>query len=266
MERSLIAGKYGTDKNQVYLDNYERVFSGIRNEKITMLELGIFKGESLLLWEEYFINGKIVGIDKNESDTTNMSNRIFTFQGDQQDKEFLDFVARETAPNGYDVIIDDASHVGDVTKTSFWHLFEKHLKPGGIYVVEDWRTGYWDAWLDGKKYKNRQEAEKIRPFVHELVSKCMAFAESRIEGGLVKRKLISILGRAKRKSYKRHYPSHDYGMVGFIKELIDELGVDMITSSERGSTVPQRQPRFKRMEIVPGQVFVIKNNSPDTNC
>jgi hypothetical protein len=33
----------------------------------------------------------------------------------------------------------------------------------------------------------------------------------------------------------------------------------MITSPERGSKVPQQQPKFKRMEIGPGQVFIIKN-------
>ena len=65
--------------------------------------------------------------------------------------------------------------------------------------------------------------------------------------------------KAKRATYKRRFPSHNFGMVGFIKELVDELGVDMSTSPERGSKVPQQKPKFKRMEIGPGQVFIIKN-------
>jgi hypothetical protein len=59
-------------------------------------------------------------------------------------------VARKTAPEGFDIIIDDASHFGDLTKIAFWHLFDNHLKPSRLYVIEDWGTGYWSDWTDGK--------------------------------------------------------------------------------------------------------------------
>ena len=62
----------------------------------------------------------------------------------------LSVVARKTAPEGFDIIIDDASHFGDLTKIAFWHLFDNHLKPSGLYVIEDWGTGYWSDWTDGK--------------------------------------------------------------------------------------------------------------------
>lgn len=64
-------------------------------------------------------------------------------------------VARKTAPEGFDIIIDDASHFGDLTKIAFWHLFDNHLKPSGLYVIEDWGTGYWSDWTDGKAYRPR---------------------------------------------------------------------------------------------------------------
>ena len=98
MKKTLIAGQFCTDKNQVYLDNYERLFSGIKNEKITLLELGIFRGESLLLWENYFSNGKIIGIDIKTANVPSKRGRIFEFQGYQQDTDFLDAVVRESAP------------------------------------------------------------------------------------------------------------------------------------------------------------------------
>jgi spermidine synthase len=66
-------------------------------------------------------------------------------------------VARKTAPEGFDIIIDDASHFGDLTKIAFWHLFDNHLKPSGLYVIEDWGTGYWSDWTDGKAYRPRSE-------------------------------------------------------------------------------------------------------------
>ena len=66
-------------------------------------------------------------------------------------------VARKTAPEGFDIIIDDASHFGDLTKIAFWHLFDNHLKPSGLYVIEDWGTGYWSDWTDGKTYRARSK-------------------------------------------------------------------------------------------------------------
>jgi len=262
MKKTLFAGQFGTDKNQIYLDNYERFFSCIKDKEITLLELGIFRGESLLLWENYFSKSKIVGVDINKAGVAEKSERIFEFKGYQQDRDFLDHVAHKTAPGGFDIIIDDASHIGDVSKITFWHLFENHLKPGGIYVIEDWRTGYWDQWIDGVKYKKARESKIIRPFMHKLAKRCFSYSERKLRNGLVKRVIIAFLRKAKRATYKRRFPSHNFGMVGFVKELVDELGIDMITSPERGSRVPQQQPRFKRMEIVPGQVFIVKSDKP----
>jgi hypothetical protein len=50
-------------------------------------------------------------------------------------------IADNVAPEGFDIIIDDASHIGELTKTAFWHLFDNHLKPNGLYAIEDWGTG-----------------------------------------------------------------------------------------------------------------------------
>jgi hypothetical protein len=53
-------------------------------------------------------------------------------------------VATRVAPEGFDVIIDDASHIGELTKTTFWYLFDHHLKPGELYALEKWGTRYCD--------------------------------------------------------------------------------------------------------------------------
>jgi hypothetical protein len=34
----------------------------------------------------------------------------------------LDRIAGERAPDCFDIIIDDASHIAEFTKISFWHL------------------------------------------------------------------------------------------------------------------------------------------------
>ncbi len=49
---------------------------------------------------------------------------------------------QQYAPEGFDVIIDDASHMGITSARSLQHLYRQHLRAGGTYVIEDWGTGY----------------------------------------------------------------------------------------------------------------------------
>jgi hypothetical protein len=48
------------------------------------------------------------------------------------------------------------------TKVAFWHLFDNHLKPSGLYVIEDWVTGYCDDWSDGRKFRARSRLQSLR--------------------------------------------------------------------------------------------------------
>lgn len=209
--------KYGTDKLD-YLQYYDPLFEPWQNKGINLLELGIFKGESLLLWKDYFPNGNIVGIDINLPGGFEAEDRIRMFQGSQDDPTFLSSVARQTAPEGFDIIIDDASHYGDLSKRAFWHLFEHDLKPGGIYAIEDWGTGFWSNWPDGKELD--------------------LFAQENKFGSVSKEAL----------------DCHSYGMVGFIKQLIDEQGAADATKY----TTNPRVSKFESMVITPFIVFIRK--------
>lgn len=102
-------------------------------------------------------------------------------------------------------------------------------------MIEDWRTGYWDAWPDGNKYEpsDQEKASLLRLFFR------------------------------KRKQDKSLFLSHSYGMIGLVKQLMDELGIDAITNPARSGLSPQRFPRFQRMEICPGQVFIVKATKQD---
>jgi hypothetical protein len=143
--------QYDSDKiANRYLERYDPILEPWLEKKIVLLELGVHKGGSLLLWRDYFPLGTIVGIDISLPEEFKPTERIHIYEGSQADPKFLSHVANEIAPDGFDIIIDDASHVGDLTKIAFWHLFDNHLKPNGLYVIEDWVTGYWDDWPDGK--------------------------------------------------------------------------------------------------------------------
>lgn len=101
MAKKLDASGFDTDKSELYLNNYEYYFKHIADEKIRLLELGIDKGGSLLLWRYYFINGIIVGLDINKCKINDPTGRIHTYQGYQQDYELLDRIADEATPEGF---------------------------------------------------------------------------------------------------------------------------------------------------------------------
>ncbi len=198
-------------KPPFYLSVYEGLFEQLRTLPLALLELGIYKGGSLRAWEAYFPHARIAGIDAIRLDLE-VGARVRTFAGDQADCAFLSRVADEVAPGGFDVIIDDCSHIGAVAKISFWHLFDRHLKPGALYCIEDWGTGYLPTWPDGRQFVAEPDAED-------------------------------------------RLPSHDAGMVGFIKQLVDELHADV--------TTPERRPsKFANMTLHTGLCIIRKAGQP----
>jgi hypothetical protein len=245
------AASYDTDKieHSHYLRNYEEWFRPLVDQDVRLFELGIYKGGSLLLWRDFFSNGLIVGLDLNLVDVADDSGRIRTYQGQQQDTGLLARIAQETAPDGFDIIIDDCSHIGELTRISFWHLFDNHLKPGGIYVIEDWSTGYWDTFFDGVAHKYQPNL-KFSPALFRMRAS-FAHLQRSVPA------LNFILRLVKRVFNGRQFHSHDYGLVGFIKELVDECGMADITREDCG-TPPYRPSKFKEMRILPGQVFIVK--------
>jgi SAM-dependent methyltransferase len=255
-KKTLDASNYDTDKsvNTHYLRNYEELFRPLLGRDVRLLELGVLKGGSLLLWRDYFERGVIAGLDLNPAHVEDPTGRVRVYQGGQQDTELLDRIGRECAPEGFDVIIDDCSHVGSLARVSFWHLFEHHLKPGGLYVIEDWGTGYWDFWPDGVRYRMRRGPATHSPLRHFLNR-----AATRVYNGRLGR--LPLAGRlasaAKRALQLGLYNSHDYGMVGFVKELVDEMGMPDITHPDFG-IAPPRPSRFRELRFSLGHLVVVK--------
>jgi hypothetical protein len=165
-------------------------------------------------------------------------------------------VRTETAPDGFDIIIDDCSHIGEFTALSFWHLFDRHLKPGGLYVIEDWGAGYMRGTPDGKAYVPPRSVgslrSRLRPFVETVVA-----LPSVVRRPALKRVLHAVMNRLVRMEFR----SHMYGLVGFVKQLVDEAGMDDITHPAWG-TPPARVSKFKYIQISHGQVFIAKAEGP----
>ena len=114
-----------------------------------ILEVGVQSGGSLLLWCDVWPDvERVVGVDLQLPEGLRHP-KVDLFQADQADTEELDRIARQTGP--FDLIIDDASHVG-VSSWSTFRALWPHVRDDGIYAVEDWGTGYWAHWPDGEDY------------------------------------------------------------------------------------------------------------------
>jgi cephalosporin hydroxylase len=144
---------YGEDfekKPPIYLDQYERLFGAMRHKPIRLLELGVRFGASMCVWRDYFSAATIVGLDiDNRPKKFPADERVHFVQGSQDDPAALDGCAR-IAGGPFDIIIDDASHIGHLSAASFAHLFPRALKPGGYYVIEDICTAFLPEFPDSE--------------------------------------------------------------------------------------------------------------------
>jgi cephalosporin hydroxylase len=116
-----------------YLRKYERLFRPFRDLPITVLEIGVFDGGSLHLWEDYFSRATIVGIDINPDCKKYEGGRRIVEIASQADETVMKMIGTRYEPT---IIIDDGSHRADHILSSFESLYPT-LKSGGIYIVED---------------------------------------------------------------------------------------------------------------------------------
>ena len=67
--------------------------------------------------------------------------RFVHFSTSQSDREILEHIVRNELADELDLVVDDASHTYEQTRSSFEILFPL-LRPGGIYSVEDWNWAH----------------------------------------------------------------------------------------------------------------------------
>lgn len=175
--------KYPTNKNDYgFMDIYEKYFENLQTKKLSILEIGIDKGDSLRLWREYFINSKICGIDIDKKDF--IIDGVEIIHGDQNDKLLLDKIA--TKYGKFDIIIDDGSHVCRHIINSFNHLFD-HLNTNGIYIVEDLQTSYVPRYGGSrinliKKSTSMNFFKRLSDSINYEISDRPFFKKSRFDG------------------------------------------------------------------------------------
>jgi 23S rRNA U2552 (ribose-2'-O)-methylase RlmE/FtsJ len=135
-----------------YYKIYDEHFRPLRTFPLKIFEIGVYQGESTKVFADYFSRARIVGVDLHLPPIDlDGFDRITLLEGDQTDRTLLEGLADEHAPDGIDIVIEDAAHVGALSLATFEILFPR-LRPGGLYVVEDWGTGYWPDRDDGATY------------------------------------------------------------------------------------------------------------------
>ena len=145
-----------------------------------IVDLGIFKGGSIALYNELFSPRHIVGVDsvKRREEALDryvakhsLKESVHLYYGtDQADQERLTDILRVNfGDEALDLVIDDCSHMYELTKASLNILFPR-LRPGGVYVIEDWAWAHWsDEYWQGSTHQYTDERTPLSKLILELV-------------------------------------------------------------------------------------------------
>jgi SAM-dependent methyltransferase len=125
----------GIWKWEHYFEIYDRHLSKFRGKAPTIVEIGIYSGGSLPMWQHYFGPGtQVVGIDIEPACKAYEREGVRVFIGDQADRSFWARF-REQVPK-VDILIDDGGHEPEQQSVSLEEMLP-HMTPGGVYICED---------------------------------------------------------------------------------------------------------------------------------
>lgn len=141
-----------SDKWYPYFHAYEKHLNKFKQKDCNLLEIGVKGGGSLELWHHY-IGSKcnLYGVDI-EPTTLDIK---YDFDvdltiGDQEDLKFWDSYTKNK--DTFDIIIDDGGHTMKQQENTLMALFPK-LNYGGVYIIEDTHTSYWQEFQGGLNKK-----------------------------------------------------------------------------------------------------------------
>lgn len=140
-----LAKHYGTDKYPYYTPFYDALLKSRRETVRNVLEIGVGTpgamshmpgyqpGASLRMWQDYFPNATILGLDVVPMPV--LGARIDTEVVDQRNELVL-YAAAASWSLRYDLILDDGSH-GPQDQVNTARTLVPLLAPGGLYIIED---------------------------------------------------------------------------------------------------------------------------------
>lgn len=120
-----------------YTPVYDKLFEN-RRQGVSLLEIGLALGDGLVLWDRYFEESTIVGVDitvvfpLEKVKRPGSSNNIHVIECDAT----KDDIVRQLMGYEFDIIVDDGSHM-EKDQVETFKLLKHKMKPGGIYIIED---------------------------------------------------------------------------------------------------------------------------------
>lgn len=139
-------------KPRALIELYAELIAELKPKRV--FELGVFQGGSTLFLAELARPQRLVAIDlEPRNEWIDRMDRHAADRGfgdvirtidevDQADRSRLaEIVEDEFDGDALDLVVDDCSHMYEPTRASFSELFPR-LRPGGVYVIEDWRWAH----------------------------------------------------------------------------------------------------------------------------
>ncbi len=127
------------------IERYVALQSSIAAKRV--VELGIYEGGGTVLLDRLFVPDRLVAVDLSPTRVDALDRyaadarrerAVHAYFGvDQSDRARLGAILNGEFDGPLDLVIDDASHLLAETVASFNVLFPR-LRPGGLFVVEDW--------------------------------------------------------------------------------------------------------------------------------
>ncbi len=151
--------KYSTSKwEQGMIDVYEVLFNHWKEQPITLLEFGVYYGESMHYYRDFFTNpdARIVGFDHQPTEFYGKEHRgglesyvwpgrhnVHLVKGEQRSDADVKKVCEDYGP--FDIINDDGMHDYPHPTEDVFRICWPYVKEGGYYLIED---------VDSKKTKH----------------------------------------------------------------------------------------------------------------
>jgi hypothetical protein len=162
----------------------ERGLAEIGSRRVArMIDLGIYKGGSAVLYHKLFAPEKLIAVDHTAEPVPSLEDyaarqpdrSLVIARGvDQSDALALDRLCVEHLEGQpLDLVVDDASHLHAPTRASFRSLFPR-LGAGACYIIEDWAWAHWpgDYWQKERGGEYFRSKQPVTDLLIELLLLC----------------------------------------------------------------------------------------------
>lgn len=158
---------FDCDKSSL-VHGYDKFYSNelkkFKDLDISIIEFGIHYGASQAAFSKYFVNSKIIGVDKNPYYKKFYSKNIRSLFCDVSDNHSL-MLLKNYIKHKVDIIIDDASHIPDHQLKTFIEMFDL-LKNKGIYIIEE--LDIYESFSEAYNKNSNNNQLILRNFLYQI--------------------------------------------------------------------------------------------------